>query len=194
VKAAVIHLFNNLARSWVRGAERRSAESDPFLQPLWRRLLGLRVLALLPIVAWLFQLAVDWVDRTRVLNGYPAWVDQTWGIFVGASLVSLLLSTAFALHDTVLCLVPHGPARTILLLGDEESEARQSFVSNEALAWRFLVYPMLAPIALLVLGALALAASGGVDPLLAGIEQVIEAKRHWMALSAGVTTGLLLKR
>jgi hypothetical protein len=142
-------------------------EQDPLRQPMWRRLLGVRALALVPVIAWLFQNAVGWASRSNALAVLPAWVERSWGFIVAGSLVCFLFSAAFALHDIVVHLIPRGRARTLLLLGHDDPAARQSILSDDTLVWKIIVLPMLAPLGLLMVGAVALFALGGADPILA---------------------------
>ena len=164
------------------------------LHPLWRRVLGLRVLVALPIVMWLQKGALDWLHQSRVLESMPSWLTGAQGLFAGTCTISLLFAAGFAIQDIAVCLMPPGPFRKIVLLGEHGQDAREAVLSNDVLAWKLLVVPTLLPFVLLAFGGLMLIAYGATPAMSSALVHLLGASTRWLILASGLLLTLLLRR
>ena len=49
--------------------------------PMWRRVLGLRVMLALPLIIWLKDGVLEWLDRVRLIEDLPAWLADARGLY-----------------------------------------------------------------------------------------------------------------
>lgn len=162
--------------------------------PMWRRVLGLRVMLALPLIIWLKDGVLEWLDRVRLIEDLPAWLADARGLCAGACAVSLLLAASLAIQDVAVFLMPPGKLRKIVLLGEEGKEAREALLSNDALAWKLLVIPTLLPIIFLSIYALILMLSGAAAAFVPVAAPLLTAGTRWLIVGAGIVLGVLLRR
>jgi hypothetical protein len=133
-------------REW--DVEQQSGATDVPRAPVWTRLLGLRVLVVVFVVGSLVATVSDWIEANNGLTVVSRWIVQERLPLAVISFTSLLFSAAFALYDLVVCWIPFGRLRSILLLGVEETFGRRSLASWPGFVWKLLAFSLFSPLLL----------------------------------------------
>jgi hypothetical protein len=139
---------------------RTGAAMDPLQRPLWRRLLGLRVLVFIFAVGWWLASTLQWVNGGDAVP-VPDSVTQARTMVMVMCFTALLFAAAFAIHDVIVSLIPRGPLRSFLLLGVDEPHARRALTASDGLVRKLLIVPAFLSLGLLCAGFAALMALCG---------------------------------
>ncbi|MDI4635839.1 hypothetical protein J7U46_22425 [Pelomonas sp. V22] len=132
--------------------------TNPLEAPLWRKLLGLRVLFVIVTNASLALFFIGWLDDAK-LHLHP-WIENGIMIFVGLFALIGFLGFTRSLEDLVIHFLPDGGLRRLLLKGDRTPDEQAAEFARDGM--NFALLPFVVPAGLIVIVAvLALIVGGG---------------------------------